>query len=297
LAITRREVKPSLRGENDSVSGRAEARPSSVPQQNDNGERVKIYFLPNLLTAGNLACGFFALTWIFKYQEGGTFEPIQVAIRLILAAFAFDFLDGRVAKLGGRESQFGREFDSLADIVSFGVAPAFLVYRIVLYQFEQTGWLIAAVYLVCGGIRLARFNVLSGRPANHDGREFIGFPIPSAAALVVSVTMFMMWLAGHERELGRSRFALAGLMIMLSILMVSNLRYPTFKYIDWTPARSVAAFAVVVVVALALAVNFQVTLALLFIAYMIYGLVRPWVSKRWRREIESDEAEEESSVR
>jgi len=109
--------------------------------------------------------------------------------------------------------------------------------------------------------------------------------------------MFMMWLTGHERELGRSRYALAGLMVLLSILMVSNVRYPTFKYIDWTPARSVAAFAAAVVAAMALAANFQVTLAALFILYMLYGLGRPWVSKRWRREIESDEADEESPGR
>jgi len=285
--------------EEGNISSRPEGRSRNDKPETENGEKVQIYFLPNLLTAGNLASGFFALTWIFKYEQGGSFEPIQVAIRLILAAFAFDFLDGRVARIGGRESQFGREFDSLADIVSFGVAPAFLVYRIVLYQFERTGWLIAAIYLVCGGIRLARFNVVSARSPDHGGREFVGFPIPSAAALVVSVAMFMMWLAGHDQELGRSRYALAGLMVMLSILMVSNVPYPTFKYIDWTPARSVAAFAGAVVAALALAANFQVTLALLFVAYMLYGLVRPWISKRWRREFESDEddAEEGSSGR
>jgi CDP-diacylglycerol--serine O-phosphatidyltransferase len=261
----------------------------------ENDERVRIYFLPNLLTAGNLACGFFALTWIFKYERTLGFEPILIAIRLILAAFACDFLDGRLARLARRESQFGREFDSLADIVSFGVAPAFLVYRIVLYQFEKSGWLIAAIYLVCGGIRLARFNVLSTRPSSRKG-EFIGFPIPSAAALVVSVTLLMMWMEGHERELGKSRYALAGLMVLLSILMVSNVRYPTFKYIDWTPARSVAAFAGAAVVGLLLVSFFEVTLAALFIAYLLYGLIRPWVSKRWRREIESDEEAENDSA-
>src|SRR5439155_9079753 len=114
--------------------------------------------------------------------------PIQITIRLILAAFAFDIFDGRIARWAKRQSQFGREFDSLADIVSFGVAPAFLVYRIVLYQFERTGWMVAAIYLVCGGIRLARFNILSQRPDPHGGREFVGFPIPSAAALVVTGT-------------------------------------------------------------------------------------------------------------
>jgi len=258
----------------------------------ENDERVQIYFLPNLLTAGNLASGFFALTWIFKYERALGFEPILIAIRLILLAFACDFLDGRLARLAKKESHFGREFDSLADIVSFGVAPAFLVYRIVLYQFERSGWLIAAIYLVCGGIRLARFNVLSMRPASHKGLEFVGFPIPSAAAVVVSVTMFMMWLVGHEHELGPSRYALAGLMVLLSILMVSNVRYPTFKYIDWTPARSVAAFAGAAVVGLLLVSQFEVTLAALFVSYLLYGLVRPWISKRWRREIESDESEE-----
>jgi len=262
------------------------------PPEND--EKVPIYFLPNLMTAGNLACGFFALTWIFQYKPEEGFEKIHVAIRLILAAFAFDFLDGRMARLMKRRSQFGREFDSLADIVSFGVAPAFLVYRIVLFQFEKTGWAIAAIYLVCGGIRLARFNVLSARPAAAaHGREFIGFPIPSAAAVVVSVALLMMWLAGHDRELGPSRWLLLGLMVLLSILMVSNVRYPTFKYIDWTLQKHVAAFAAVVVAALGIVLFKEVMLAVVFVTYMLYGLVRPWVSKRWRREIEPDEEDEQ----
>jgi CDP-diacylglycerol--serine O-phosphatidyltransferase len=267
-----------------------------MPAAPENGERVKIYLLPNLFTAGNLACGFFALTWIFKYQQGGDFEPIRVAIRLILAAFAFDFFDGRVARIARRESQFGREFDSLADIVSFGVAPAFLVYRIVLYQFPASGWIVAAIFLVCGGIRLARFNVLSQMNPPRGRSEFIGFPIPSAAALVVSVTLFMLWLVGQERELGRSRWILPGLMVLLSILMVSNVRYPTFKEVDWTMQRGVAAFALLVVVALLLAAHFEVTLAGLFVAYLLYGLVRPWVSKRWRREIESEDDGEDAET-
>jgi len=266
------------------------------PETNGGEGNVKIYFLPNLMTAGNLACGFFALTWIFKYQEGESFEPILVAIRLILGAFAFDFLDGRLARWVKRQSLFGREFDSLADIVSFGVAPAFLVYRVVLYQFERTGWMVAAIYLVCGGIRLARFNVLSMQPETQRAGEFIGFPIPSAAALVVSVTMFMMWLTGHERVLGRSRFILPGLMLLLSFLMVSNVRYPTFKYIDWTPQRSVAVFAAAVVVALLIVLYKEVMFAVLFVAYLLYGLVRPWVSKRWRHEIEAEEEDEEETA-
>ena len=280
--------------END-IPLRPEGRAKNAAVSPQDEERVRIYFLPNLLTAGNLACGFFALTWIFKYQTGEDFEPIKTAIRLILAAFAFDLFDGRLARLAHKESRFGREFDSLADIVSFGVAPAFLIYRIVLQEFE-TGWVVAAIYLVCGGIRLARFNVQSMRPGNTDGREFIGFPIPSAAALVVSVTMLIMWMAGHDRSLGNWRFVLPALMLLLSGLMVSNARYPTFKYIDWTLYRSVATFAVVVIVLLLLAMYFQITLAGLFVAYLLYGLMRPWVSKRWRREIEADEEGEDDSA-
>ena len=108
--------------------------------------------------------------------------------------------------------------------------------------------------------------------------------------------MFIMWLKGQERELGNERWVLAGLIVLLSILMVSNVRYPTFKYIDWTLQKSVAAFAVVVVVILGIVLYKEVMLAALFVVYLLYGLVRPWVSKRWRREIESDEEDEQDSA-
>src|SRR6187200_3744158 len=146
-----------------------------------NEQPSKIYLLPNLMTAGNLFCGF---TATLKILEGALLQSANAdlaanrfheAIWFILGAFVFDFLDGRLARLGGHESVFGREFDSLADIVSFGVAPALLVYRIVLYEFTRTGWVIAFVYLACGALRLARFNVVA---ANHAGaeKEFKGFP-------------------------------------------------------------------------------------------------------------------------
>ena len=277
-------------------NGKLTGAPAPATAEPENGEKVKIYLLPNLFTAGNLACGFFSLTWIYKYVEGADYEPIRGAIHLILLAFAFDFFDGRVARISRRESPFGREFDSLADMVSFGVAPAFLVYRIILPDFLKTGWMIAAVYLVCGGIRLARFNVLT-QLGSHKGKgEFVGFPIPSAAAMVVSVTLFMMRLAGEGKQLGAWRFLLPALMILLSWLMVSNVRYPTFKQVEWTMQKSVTAFAAVVVIALLLVVNFEVTLAMLFVAYLLYGLVRPWISKRWRREIEEDEADDETAA-
>ena len=267
-----------------------------------NGEKVKIYLLPNLFTAGNLACGFFALTWIFRYVEFKKPESIDNAIYLILAAFAFDFFDGRVARVTKKESPFGREFDSLADIVSFGVAPAFLVYAIILGDFPRTGWIVAAVYLVCGGIRLARFNVLCTLGTSTAKHEFIGLPIPSAAALVVSVTMLVRQLGQTtnivipqgtpEHPLGPWRYTLPVLMLLVAGVMVSNVRYPTFKQVEWTARKSVAAFAAIVVAAMLFFNYPQVTFAFLFVGYLIYGLVRPWVRKSWRHEIEEDEGDD-----
>src|SRR6186713_3216038 len=126
--------------------------------------KLKIYFLPNLLTAGNLFCGFVALTKIVEadVQKGDFYHEITIALGYILLACIFDLFDGRVARMGGVESPFGREFDSLADLVSFGVAPAFLVHRVVLrdvfVNHPQWGWFISSVYLLAGAFRLARFN-------------------------------------------------------------------------------------------------------------------------------------------
>src|SRR3954454_20625872 len=130
-------------------------------------DKLKIYFLPNLLTAGNLFCGFLALTKIVEADPARSdFRSIiGHAIFLILLALIFDLFDGRVARMGGHESPFGREFDSLADLISFGAAPAFLVHHIILKDvlkgFPKLSWIIAAIYLICGAFRLARFNCLA----------------------------------------------------------------------------------------------------------------------------------------
>lgn len=129
--------------------------PTPAPAPSDPEAKIKIYFLPNLLTAGNLFCGFVALTKVVEADiSTGVFTDIWVALYFILAACIFDLFDGRVARMGGAESPFGREFDSLADLISFGAAPAFLVHRIVLkdvfVQYAEIGWFIASIYLVCG---------------------------------------------------------------------------------------------------------------------------------------------------
>src|SRR5256714_2799522 len=200
---------------------------------------AKIYLLPNLMTAGNLFCGF---TATLKILEGALLQSTNVdaagdrfheAIWFILGAFVFDFLDGRLARLGGHESGFGREFDSLADIVSFGVAPALLVYRIVLQEFRTACWIIALIYLACGALRLARFNTVS---ANHEragtangAKNFTGFPIPAAAGLIASITLFLLWLAEGEHHLGKWKFVLPPLLLFLSFMMFSRFEYPVSR--------------------------------------------------------------------
>ena len=165
-------------------------------------EEPKIYLLPNLMTAGNLFCGFAATLRIIEaalMTNRGEFagDLYHQSLVFILGACVFDLLDGRLARLGGHESPFGREFDSLADVVSFGIAPALLVYQIVLRDFARTGWLIAFVYLLCGVLRLARFNcyAISNTETNQKSTgDFIGFPIPAAAGVIASLTLFMLWM-------------------------------------------------------------------------------------------------------
>jgi CDP-diacylglycerol---serine O-phosphatidyltransferase len=268
----------------------------------------QVYLLPNLMTAGNLACGFSAVVTIFAGMEdvGGGTKDFHLAIFLILGACFFDALDGRLARMKGQESMFGREFDSLADIVSFGIAPALLVMDIVLKSFDnRLGWTVAFIYLLCGGMRLARFNCLSQAASEAAAetksavkdRDFVGFPIPAAAGLIASLTMFMIWLNEGQKDLGPWRYVLLVLMLLLSFMMLSEFRYPSFKAMNWRAKKSLIWLFVAVLV-LVCAVNFvEFVPLIIFLTYLIYGLVRPWISRKWRREIEDgldeDSADEE----
>ena len=145
----------------------------------------KIYLLPNLMTAGNLFCGFAATLAIVEgiSDPTGGIAPFYKAIWFILGACVFDLLDGRVARLSGSESDFGREFDSITDIVSFGIAPALLIFHLVLQDIpDQYGHMIAFVYLLCGAMRLSRFNCEAAAPGAKPDKDFKGLPIPAAAA-------------------------------------------------------------------------------------------------------------------
>ena len=279
-----------------------------TPHGGDPEPKLKIYFLPNLLTAGNLFCGFVALTKIVEADlSSGNFTDIKLAMAFILAACVFDLFDGRVARMIGADSPFGREFDSLADLISFGAAPAFLVHRIVLkdvfVQYPEMGWFIASIYLVCGAFRLARFNCLASMPGG--GKEFLGFPIPSAAALVTSLTLFMIWLneIGWMEERfshSRWRYLLPVLMLFLSWMMVSRVKYPSFKVFNLRTTRTfpgmLGAILLLGVIVVSKGKALMFILPLFFTAYLIYGFIRPRLSRQTRRDIIEEEDDDEDDA-
>jgi CDP-diacylglycerol--serine O-phosphatidyltransferase len=270
------------------------------PPASGESDRLKIYFLPNLLTAGNLFCGFVALTKIVGPDPfSDNFAQIKLALAFILLACIFDLFDGRVARMGGVESPFGREFDSLADLVSFGVAPAFLVQRVVLAdvfgQYQQISWFIASIYLLCGAFRLARFNCLAAMPDSGTNKDFLGFPIPSAAGLVASLTLLIIHFNEKEKSLGNWNYLIAAVLVFLSAMMVSTVRYPSFKSLG---LRSTTTFLKILVGALfvgcILILREKIlyyVLPIFFTAYLVYGFVRPSLSRAWRREIEEEDDE------
>ncbi|CAN5708907.1 CDP-diacylglycerol--serine O-phosphatidyltransferase [soil metagenome] len=265
----------------------------------------KIYLLPNLMTAGNLFCGFAATIRILEGALLQSTDPeaaaglFHMAVWFILGACIFDVLDGRLARLGGQDSAFGREFDSLADIISFGLAPALMVYRIVLIDFPRAGWIVAFVYLLCGGLRLARFNCISAvkTPDAPASTDFRGFPIPAAAGVIASLTLFMLWWFGEkEHDIGRWKWVLPPLMLFLSFMMFSGFKYPSFKGISWRTTRSVPRFLIIAVLLIVTLLNYEWMPFVLFLSYLLYGFVRPWVSKAWRREIEEEIGEEPTAA-
>jgi CDP-diacylglycerol--serine O-phosphatidyltransferase len=272
----------------------------NAPAQGNDNESPKIYLLPNLMTAGNLFCGFAAALQIvegFLHQQESGINPIENfhhAIWYILGACIFDLLDGRLARLGGHESEFGREFDSLADVISFGIAPALLIYGIVLKDFDQ-GWIFSFLYLLCGAMRLARFNCMAAK--GTADKEFRGFPIPAAAGLIASVTLFILWFEQSDRELGNWKYLLLALTAFLSFMMFSRFRYPSFKAVNWKTKRSIPRTILIFLLLAFTARNYMWMPAVLFISYLLYGFLRPFLSLRMRRELGEEEEDDDEMVR
>jgi CDP-diacylglycerol---serine O-phosphatidyltransferase len=240
---------------------------ASAPKPRPRGFRRGIAILPSLFTTGNLFLGFWAMvrTLHGQYQE---------AAPLIGWAILLDLLDGRIARMTGTSSEFGGELDSLADVISFGVAPALLAYSWGFANVPRVGWLAAFLFVVCGALRLARFNV---QKHAVDGRYFVGLPIPAAAAQVAA------WVHFHSQPLvGRAQAMPAlALVVTLSFLMVSTFRYHSFKKVDLRTPRSY--ITVVGIALMFLLVAAEPALVLLVIATLywvsgptlyLFGLLR-----------------------
>ena len=221
--------------------------------------RRGIYLLPSLLTTGNLFCGFYAM--IRAAESRYTEAAIAIFVAMVM-----DLLDGRVARLMKATSQFGVEYDSIADVVSFGVAPAFLLYAFALRDLGRPAWFAAFLFVICGGLRLARFNVFTG---TTDKRFFVGLPIPAAAAVVCGTVIFL-----HEDELTRwMRGAIAVMTYLVALLMVSTFRYWSFKEVDWARRRPVQSLLIVVLAVMIVATKHEVFLFIVFTGYALSGPV------------------------
>jgi len=252
----------------------------------------RIYFLPNLMTAGNLFCGFVAVIMCIQARletiAPGTYahsaeDHYKWAVWLILAAVIFDSLDGRLARLGGRQSLFGAEFDSLADVVSFGVASALMVFLLILSPtqgypiFRQIGWFIGFIYLLCAGVRLSRFNVITNpllHPPKDSSKDFVGLPVPAAAGTVVSLVLLLLHLSENNQLSHQLAFVLPVLLLVIAVLMVSTIRYPSFKQVDWQTKTRFRTFVVIIIIVGCCFQFKEWAFVSLFLAYIFYGVAR-----------------------
>lgn len=227
--------------------------------------RRGIALLPNLLTTANMFCGFFSIT---KSLAGKSI----FAVWLIVLAGLFDFLDGRVARMTHTESRFGTEYDSLADLTTFCIAPAFLAYSWGLGQFEKFGLAIAFLYFACGALRLARFNVQSG---NVEKNDFQGLPTPAAAGTLVTYILFHNFLFGHFPELKSplnfDYLVLAGLCFFLGMLMVSQVRYKSTKAVK--RRSSFVSLILIVAVLFVILAKPEIMLFAFGVCYISYGII------------------------
>ncbi|GIX46164.1 MAG: CDP-diacylglycerol--serine O-phosphatidyltransferase [Candidatus Tectimicrobiota bacterium] len=236
-----------------------------------------MYLLPNLFTTGNLLCGFSSVIAALNGQY------TQAALA-ILVAVVLDCLDGKVARMTNSASAFGLEYDSLADLLSFGVAPGLLLYTWILQPFGHFGWLAAFLFVICGALRLARFNV---QATSLQRYVFIGLPIPAAAGVIASAVLLSERLThdAHVAEIERSLFLVLAVYV-LALLMVSNIKYRSLKYLR---LRRPFPLPLLVGAVLALPIALLVPEFFLFLLFLGYALSGP-VESLLRRKKPEEEA-------
>lgn len=217
-----------------------------------------VYVLPNLFTTANLFCGFYSVIASMK----GMYETAAVAI---LIAVVLDSLDGRIARMTHTTSRFGGEYDSLSDLVSFGVAPAIMIYNWSLYSFGKWGWLVAFLFVVCGALRLARFNVQVGI---INSRVFNGLPIPGGAAVLATFLLLFYYLGGEGRY---PSFPILIGVAAIAIFMVSSIKYYSFKDLNYFSRKPFMSFVMIVLILVVIAAEPQITLFTFAFGYSLTG--------------------------
>lgn len=256
--------------------------------------RRGVYVLPSLFTVGTLVCGYFAIMSTLH----GTYAAVAGAgAGLSLAAFddaakaigwaiLFDVLDGRIARLTNSTSDFGREFDSLADVITFGLAPAFLAFAWglrsaeeisgahLLQHLRQIGWIVTFAYVICGAARLARFNIDIHKPSS-DRRYFVGLPIPAAAGVIAAL---VHWRKGPLND-WTYELVWLGVVTVLAFLMVSRIRYHSFKTLDLRRRRPYVVIIVIGLVVWGIWVFSKYVLLVMAVSYALSGIVLRLTSK------------------
>ena len=258
---------------------RIRSRKERSPRRTREGMKRGVFVLPNLLTTGSLFCGFYAI--IAAFNEQYLYAAVAIAIAVL-----FDGVDGKVARLTKTTSRFGVEYDSLSDLVAFGVAPAILVFAWALRPYGKFGWLAAFLYVACGSLRLARFNV---QIDTVESRYFRGLPIPGAASLILT-TVFLLHRLDVQGEVINLFILL--MIYLLAFLMVSNIRYPSFKNLELLKRKP---FNTLVAVVLVIVVVVAEPAIVLFIFAAVYLLLGPMsVVWRWYRKREKAVSEEKA---
>jgi CDP-diacylglycerol--serine O-phosphatidyltransferase len=238
-----------------------------------------MFVLPNLFTVSSIFCGFYALT--LCAGEASPRALHQAALAIFFGIF-FDGFDGRVARLTRTQSAFGVELDSLADVITFGVAPGMLAYKWALQPLGLWGIVVGFAFAACGALRLARFNVIAQRSSEGGGgRFFVGLPIPIAAAMFVSLVMTHHASTGGEPLSPRFAWPVAGVVLFLSVLMVSTIKYRTFKDLKLSP-RTLAVFAGILLTGVVVATRLHPAwvMVVYFACYLAFGLVETGLSLR-----------------
>ena len=239
-------------------------------KQKSGGIKKGIYLLPNLITSASLFGGFYSI--IASLNE----EFHKAAIAIIISA-VLDGLDGRIARLTKSTSKFGVEYDSLADLIAFGLAPGILIFTWALQPFGRYGWLAAFLYVVCGALRLARFNIQIN---TIESKRFNGLPIPAAASLVAA-TVLIFYHFGYEDI--TKHVTILIMVYALAFLMVSNVKYYSFKELNPAQRMPFRLLVGLIFLLIVIAAEPQVMFFILTLGYAVSGPITTLIDKRMKQ--------------